>query len=913
MQLIFIIGFAFIGLWLADAGREIFGLGVGALIGYLLATTRELQMQIRKLRQQLERPTAGRAEVESRQPAAPPRRHGAATSEPERPTPAAAKPEPAGGPARAARPAPLEKTRPAPAPVPRTQAPAAAASAPTRSDPFERAVEIAKTWITTGNVPVKVGVIVSFFGVSFLLKYAIDRQLFSLPIELRYLAVAAGGGVLLGVGWRLRNKVRTYALSLQGGGIGILYLTIFAAFRLHPLLPAPFAFTLLVVLTVATGVLAVLQEARWLAVFGTVGGFLAPVLVSTGSGNHVALFGYYLLLNGAVLGIAWYRAWRELNLLGFVFTFGVGTLWGYEYYRPELFGSTEPFLVAFFVFYQAIAILFARRQPPKLRGWVDGTLVFGTPVIAFALQSRLVGETEYGLAISAIAVAVFYTLIGAWLHRSRPREMRLLVESYVALAVAFATIAIPLALDDRWTAVAWALEGAALVWVGVRQGGLLARASGVVLLAASGLAYVNYGWKNDLGMAVVNGNVLGGMLISLASLFSARCLHRDPQPLPLQRWVSGALFVWGALWWLGTGTAEILDRLPDDAPHAIVAFVAASAAALAFAGRRLRWPVARRGALAFLPLAVLMGLLYVVEYGHVLAGAGALSWFAATIVHFAVLRVLEDDRVRVVPGWHHTGALLIAAMLAWEVAYRMDDAGFGQAWTVGVALLVPIAIAALIVAGRGRLVWPLQRHASAYISAAGVLVTIQLVAIGVAGLESAGSPEPLPYVPVLNPYDLATIIGLVAALYVLVSGRSVLPALEGQGLRAVLIAWAVAAFLLTTIAVVRGVHNIAGIPWRLPSLTASVAVQSALSIYWAILGFAGMIWGARHARRWLWMTGTGLMALVVAKLFLVDLGNTGTLARIVSFLGVGVLLLIVGYFAPAPPRQTTGPGAPQSE
>ena len=130
----------------------------------------------------------------------------------------------------------------------------------------------------------------------------------------------------------------------------MLYLTIFAAFRLHEILPASFAFVLLVALTIFTGMLAVLQNSMVLAVLGTVGGFLAPVLVSTGAGNHVALFSYYLLLNAAVLGIAWYRPWRFLNIIGFAFTYGVGTLWGYEYYRPELFSSTEPFLIAFFLF-----------------------------------------------------------------------------------------------------------------------------------------------------------------------------------------------------------------------------------------------------------------------------------------------------------------------------------------------------------------------------------------------------------------------------------------------------------------------------------------------------------------------------------------------------------------------------------
>ena len=81
-------------------------------------------------------------------------------------------------------------------------------------------------------------------------------------------------------------------------------------------------------------------------------------------------------------------------------------------------------------------------------------------------------------------------------------------------------------------------------------------------------------------------------------------------------------------------------------------------------------------------------------------------------------------------------------------------------------------------------------------------------------------------------------------------------------------------------------------------------VQAGLSIYWGLLGFTAMVWGARSARRWLWTVGAIMMGIVVAKLFLIDLGNSGTVERIVSFIGTGALLLVVGYFAPVPPRLT---------
>jgi uncharacterized membrane protein len=99
------------------------------------------------------------------------------------------------------------------------------------------------------------------------------------------------------------------------------------------------------------------------------------------------------------------------------------------------------------------------------------------------------------------------------------------------------------------------------------------------------------------------------------------------------------------------------------------------------------------------------------------------------------------------------------------------------------------------------------------------------------------------------------------------------------------------------------VHHLAVVPWNDRALSRSVSVQSALSIYWALLAFSGIIWGTRNTDRRVWLAGTSLMGIVVLKLFIVDLGNTGTVARIVSFLGVGALLLVVGYFAPAPPRQ----------
>src|SRR5690606_18296349 len=110
------------------------------------------------------------------------------------------------------------------------------------------------------------------------------------PLEVRLAAVAVLGMALLGLGWRLRIRHVGYALILQGGGVAILYLTLYAAFRLFSVIPSGLAFSLMVVVALAAAVLAVAQNALILAVIGFAGGFLAPLLTSSGAGSHISLF-----------------------------------------------------------------------------------------------------------------------------------------------------------------------------------------------------------------------------------------------------------------------------------------------------------------------------------------------------------------------------------------------------------------------------------------------------------------------------------------------------------------------------------------------------------------------------------------------------------------------------------------------
>jgi hypothetical protein len=136
------------------------------------------------------------------------------------------------------------------------------------------------------------------------------------------------------------------------------------------------------------------------------------------------LFGCFADLNAAIFALAWSKSWRALNAVGFVFTFVLGLAWGREFYDAAHYAIVQPFLALFFAFYVGIAILNVRRAPPTTRDPGDGLLVFGVPVVGFALQAALVREYHHGVAWSAVAIAAFYAVLFVATRKRADRDIR---------------------------------------------------------------------------------------------------------------------------------------------------------------------------------------------------------------------------------------------------------------------------------------------------------------------------------------------------------------------------------------------------------------------------------------------------------------------------------------------------------
>lgn len=286
---------------------------------------------------------------------------------------------------------------------------------------------------------------------------------------------------------------------------------------------------------------------------------------------------------------------------------------GVRNYEPRYFASTEPFLILFFLMFTLIGVLFAFRQPPKLRGYVDGTLVFGTPIICFSLQTALVKDIKYGLAISALLTSLFYVGLARFLwNRGNERlrqGMRTLTEAFLALGIVFVTLAVPLALSGRWTAVTWALEGAALIWLGVRQNRILPRNFGALLQLVAAFFFLAGTHPADERIILFNGVYLGCLIISLSALFSSWYLYRAENLSEFEGFHHLLLFVWGVIWWFGGGINELNYQLVPYyiyQNYAVLLFVGLSCAAMITLARRISWPIAAWPSLGLLPVMLLV-------------------------------------------------------------------------------------------------------------------------------------------------------------------------------------------------------------------------------------------------------------------------------------------------------------------
>lgn len=739
--------------------------------------------------------------------------------------------------------------------------------------------------ILSGNPLAKVGAILLFFGIASGFKLAVEHGWFPLP--LRVLLTTSVAVTMIVFGWQQRSERPRFSDAMQGGGFAVLYLIVFFMLsRWGWLSPQP-AFAIFVLLALACMIFALWQGTQVLAIFGSAGGFLAPVLASTGQGSHILLFSFYLLLGMTLIAASLWRGWRALPLSGMVFTFAVGLNWAWKNYVPANYLSTQIFLLAFFLLYGLWPLGIVRRFTLTT---LDAPLTFGVPLATLALQYSLVDPWRYGFAISAAAMGVLYLLL--WTSIRGRADW--LPAALLGLGIAMLTASIPFAFDVVPSAALWAVEGMAGLMIAMRYRSRIGMLAGVALQMVAGLYMLSELVYMTSLRPVMNTACLSAVLIAVTGVVSAGVLARGAEPvMARQSLLARGLLAWSLLWWFGAGWREI-DQFVSGNQLRVAAMLwhwAGTVVVLSLAGVRFAWRDLRDSA-GFLMVLLLPALFFTWQvFGHVFIGHAGLAWGIAFAAAWWI-RWRQDDEVAESPFTHALLFGMTVLALTVEAVWRAQDlltmSRFGH-----YLFMLPVLSLALWFCWRWPR-WPVARWPEIYPRGiAPVLVLLTLIVGGWLNVVSDGAVAGLTYLPLLSVFDLLQL----AALSTIWREKRI------QALRFERHALWLAGFVWLSMMPARIATAWFGARFGVHALLLSPEAATALALVWTSLALLMMWLAQRYANRMCWFAGFALLCVVGAKLLLIDLRNVGTVAWTISLIGVALLVLAASYIAPAPPKE----------
>jgi uncharacterized membrane protein len=244
-------------------------------------------------------------------------------------------------------------------------------------------------------------------------------------------------------------------------------------------------------------------------------------------------------------------------------------------------------------------------------------------------------------------------------------------------------------------------------------------------------------------------------------------------------------------------------------------------------------------------------------------------------------------------GWLWRWVLVASAAIK---VLLQGTPGISGAWMLLLVLLPLCALAALALARPHWIAPPLVELLPKLRPPLLGSVLFVLGLYWLAGLFMAGDTAPLTYLPLLNPLDLLLILITLLVARWLGDGETTTALRQGRPMVLGVLGMAV-----VTSATLRAVHQLGQVPWNDALFDSSLA-QMSLTVVWSVFGLLAWVWGSRRGQRLVWLAGAVTMAVVLAKLLLVDRSHLGNLFGIASFIAYGLLCTVIGYLAPAPPR-----------
>ncbi len=314
--------------------------------------------------------------------------------------------------------------------------------------------------LLSANTLSKIGIITFVLGIAFFVKYAIDQNWIN---EIGRVGIGIlTGAIIIGVAHRLKEKYHLFSSILVGGGISVLYITVTLAFQEYEIFGQTPAFIMVVGITVFSVILSLLYDRKELAIFSLLGGFAAPLMVSTGEGNYIVLFTYILILNTGMLVVAARKGWKVVGMVAYPLTMLFYVTWLTVTFSNQYMGATI-FAALFFVQFYLLALIEHAKEGEKISRFQ--VVIILSNNLAFYLALIYIFDGVYQIkGIITIVLAVINAVILSLVYRKSNID-RNLVYLLIGVVMTFASLAVPVQLHGNAITMFWAAETVILLFL----------------------------------------------------------------------------------------------------------------------------------------------------------------------------------------------------------------------------------------------------------------------------------------------------------------------------------------------------------------------------------------------------------------------------------------------------------------
>jgi uncharacterized membrane protein len=311
----------------------------------------------------------------------------------------------------------------------------------------------------------RVGIVTVLIGVSYFLKYAFDNEWVG-PAGRIVIGLVGGLGIVFWSERVRRDGYFFFSNSVKAIGIGVLYLSLWAASQVYHLIPNTLAFAAMTSVTAATIGLALWQDAEVIAAFAAVGAFVTPVALSTGENNAVGLFTYITILDAGALVLWWSRSWVRVLVGSYAGTLILYWVWHSRFYTPAQLPIALTSVSVAFIAFGLTPFLDRRGRESRDSNTVLLIALVNAGAYFFEVWEVLDhASATRESAGAAVLLGVLYLVAAELLQDRAPATT---AQLHAAVGSAFLVLAVPIGLDAQWITLGWLFEAAALIEVSRR-------------------------------------------------------------------------------------------------------------------------------------------------------------------------------------------------------------------------------------------------------------------------------------------------------------------------------------------------------------------------------------------------------------------------------------------------------------